>query len=42
MLPADRLEIALDLDPASDQARVARLTGRGNWAKRLTDMRFDG
>jgi tRNA threonylcarbamoyladenosine biosynthesis protein TsaE len=42
MLPADRLEIALDLDPTNDQARIARLTGRGNWAKRLMDMRFDG
>ena len=42
MLPRDRLDIVLDFDPAGDDARVARITGRGNWARRILDMPIYG
>jgi tRNA threonylcarbamoyladenosine biosynthesis protein TsaE len=37
LLPADRLEIALDFG-ASEGARVATLRGHGAWARKLTDL----
>lgn len=42
MLPRDRLDIALDFDPEGDDARIARMAGRGDWARRVRDMPIDG
>ena len=37
LLPADRLQIALDVGPAPE-ARVARLRGGARWASRLASL----
>jgi tRNA threonylcarbamoyladenosine biosynthesis protein TsaE len=38
MVPGDRLDVVLEFDRRSENARRARLVGRGGWNRRLAEM----
>ena len=42
LLPADRLDVALELPPAGGEGRVAHLTGGPSWADRLAGLAAGG
>ncbi len=42
VLPAERLDVALDFVEGEPQARRARLSGHGEWARRLREARLGG
>ena len=42
LLPADRLDVALELPPSGGAGRVAHLTGGPGWAERLADLAAGG